>query len=115
MIFLLCLILAVVLPISSTWTAILIVAGCVLEVGEVVVLRRWSKRLDKKVPVAAGAETMIGERGTVVSPCRPTGTVRVNGELWNARCAAGADAGAAVRIDALEELELVVSPLAAAS
>jgi membrane protein implicated in regulation of membrane protease activity len=112
MIFLLCLILAVVLPISSTWTAILVIAGCVLEIGEVVILRRWSKRLDKAVPVAAGAETMVGDTGTVVSPCRPNGTVRIRGELWNARCAQGADAGAAVRVDALDELELVVSPAA---
>jgi membrane-bound serine protease (ClpP class) len=62
------------------------------------------------VPVAAGAETMIGRRGTVVSPCRPTGTVRIDGELWNARCAAGAERGAVVRVDAIDELELVVSP-----
>jgi membrane protein implicated in regulation of membrane protease activity len=111
MVFLLCLILAVFLPISTTWAAILIIVGCVLEVGEVVVLRRWSKRLDKAVPVSAGAETMIGGRGTVVSPCRPTGTVRIDGELWNARCEAGADRGAVVRVDALDELELVVSPV----
>ena len=115
MVFLLCLILAVVLPISSTWSTILVVAGCILEIGEVVVLRRWSKRLDRSVPVAAGAETMVGDRGVVVSPCRPTGTVRVHGELWSARCAEGADAGATVRIDAMDELELVVSPFQTAS
>jgi membrane protein implicated in regulation of membrane protease activity len=110
MIFLLCLLLAIFLPISTTWAAILVIAGCVLEIGEVAVLRRWSKRLDKRVPVAAGAETMVGETGTVVSACRPNGTVRIRGELWSARCAEGADAGASVRVDALDELELIVSP-----
>lgn len=110
MIFLLFLILAIFLPVSSTWATILVIAGCVLEIGEVTILRRWSKRLDKKVPVAAGAETMVGETGTVVSPCRPDGTVRIHGELWNARCEAGADAGTTVRVDALDELLLVVSP-----
>lgn len=115
MIFLLCLILALVLPISETATTLLVIAGCVLEVGEVVVLRRWSKRLDRSVPVAAGAETLVGDRGVVVSACRPTGTVRVHGELWSARCTEGADAGATVRIDAMDELELVVSPFQTAS
>jgi len=110
MIFLVCLLLAVFLPISGTWATILVIAGCVLEIGEVTILRRWSKRLDKTMPVAAGAETMIGETGVVVAPCRPNGTVRINGELWNARCADGADAGATVRVDALDERVLVVSP-----
>jgi membrane protein implicated in regulation of membrane protease activity len=37
--------------------------------------------------------------------------VRVRGELWEARCDAGADPGDTVRIDALDELTLVVSPV----
>jgi hypothetical protein len=47
----------------------------------------------------------------VVVPCRPSGQVRVHGELWEARCAAGADIGEDVRITALEELTLVVEPV----
>jgi hypothetical protein len=41
---------------------------------------------------------------------RPTGRVRVNGELWRRPCAAGADAGATVIIKRLEALTLIVDP-----
>ena len=34
--------------------------------------------------------------------CRPRGQVRVGGELWQARCDAGADPGAAVRVTAVD-------------
>jgi membrane-bound serine protease (ClpP class) len=58
---------------------------------------------------------MVGETAEVVVPCRPSGQVRVHGELWEARCAAGADIGQDVRITALEGLTLVVEPVHAAS
>jgi len=35
----------------------------------------------------------------------------VHGELWEARCEAGADVGEAVRVSAVEDLMLVVEPL----
>ena len=57
-----------------------------------------------------GPEAMIGKPATVVERCRPTGQVRVHGELWEATCTAGADVGETVRIVALEGLTLVVTP-----
>ena len=59
----------------------------------------------------AGPETMVGKTAKVVVPCRPSGQVRVHGELWEARCAAGADVGEDVRITAREELTLLVEPV----
>jgi membrane-bound ClpP family serine protease len=53
---------------------------------------------------------MIGMRAEVVSPCRPNGTVRVHGELWEATCSAGADTGDPVTITRLEGLNLIVVP-----
>jgi membrane-bound serine protease (ClpP class) len=53
---------------------------------------------------------MIGRLAEVVAPCHPTGQVRVQGELWEARCAEGADVGQSVRIEALDGLTLVVTP-----
>jgi membrane protein implicated in regulation of membrane protease activity len=53
---------------------------------------------------------MIGKRAEVVVACRPDGQVRVHGELWAARCAAGADVGATVLVEGLDELTLVVVP-----
>ena len=45
-----------------------------------------------------GAETLIGAVAEVVSTCRPDGQVRVQGELWRARCEEGADRGETVRV-----------------
>jgi membrane-bound serine protease (ClpP class) len=56
-----------------------------------------------------GPEAMIGEEAEVVSACRPVGEVRVQGELWQARCDEGADAGDTVRIERLDGLTLVVT------
>jgi membrane-bound serine protease (ClpP class) len=38
--------------------------------------------------------------------------VRLQGELWRARCAEGADAGEQVRVVALDGLTLLVEPAA---
>jgi membrane protein implicated in regulation of membrane protease activity len=51
---------------------------------------------------------MIGKTAEVLTPCRPKGQVRVDGELWEAYCAEGADAGEAVTIERLDGLTLVV-------
>src|SRR5262245_56893834 len=98
MILLLGILLVVFLPISSPWNAIVIIAACLLEIGEVVVLRRWSKHLNRHIRTATGAEAMIGRTATVVTECRPVGQVRIRGELWEARCADGADEGDVVRV-----------------
>jgi membrane-bound serine protease (ClpP class) len=58
---------------------------------------------------------MIGKAAEVVEHCRPAGRVRVDGELWEATCAAGADAGETVRITAVDRLTLEVVPVPAAS
>ena len=112
MVFLLCLLLALLLPVPFPWDVVLVVAGALLEVVEVVLLRRWSHRLDRQLPAETGAEAMLGATAEVVTPCTPHGTVRVRGELWDARCAAGAPAGATVEVEGLDDLVLVVSPAA---
>jgi membrane-bound serine protease (ClpP class) len=58
-----------------------------------------------------GAQTLIGREATVISPCRPEGQVRLDGEIWQARCAAGADPGDTVRVTARDGLLLVVDRL----
>lgn len=111
MVLLLSILLVVLLPIPSPWDAIVIIAGCVLEIGEVAVLRRWSRRLDRRTKRSTGAESMIGRTATVVSECRPVGQVRLRGELWEARCADGAAEGDVVRVEEVDELVLVVAPI----
>ncbi len=51
---------------------------------------------------------LVGMHGRVVSPLDPTGTVRVNGELWTARSTDRIDSGAAVVVTGREGLELIV-------
>jgi membrane protein implicated in regulation of membrane protease activity len=55
-----------------------------------------------------GPETLVGSVGQVVTPCMPLGQVRLQGELWRARCAEGADVGEQVRVLDLDGLTLVV-------
>ena len=102
MVLILAIILALVLPYPAN--LVVLVLGAVGEVGEIV----WGRRLAKRWRPKVGAETMIGQTAEVVEPCGPVGQVRVRGELWEARCAAGAAVGESVRITALEGLTLTV-------
>jgi membrane protein implicated in regulation of membrane protease activity len=59
-----------------------------------------------------GAEQLIGEIATVKSPLAPVGYVRVRGELWRARLAAGSapvEMGSRVRVAAAGGMILTVS------
>jgi membrane protein implicated in regulation of membrane protease activity len=103
-------ILVAVLFLESPWSIVVLVVGCILEVGEIAVLRRWSKRIDRRTAKTTGSEAMIGQPAEVVEECQPVGTVRVNGELWAARCPEGAARGDTVRVKGVDGLTLVVSP-----
>jgi membrane protein implicated in regulation of membrane protease activity len=94
--------------VPAPWNVVLIAVACVLEVVEIAFLRRWSKRLDKRLVRTAGPEALIGEQAEVIEPCRPDGMVQLNGELWEARCEEGADTGETVRVKSLSGLKLVV-------
>jgi membrane protein implicated in regulation of membrane protease activity len=106
MILLLAVLLAVFVA-PSPWNVVIALAGVILEVGEII----WGRRLARRWRAKTGAEAMIGKRATVVSDCRPDGEVRVHGELWAASCAKGAGVGDTVRIEALDGLTLIVTPL----
>jgi membrane-bound serine protease (ClpP class) len=101
--------LAIVLALFLPWPANLVVVclGVVGEVGEIV----WGRRLAKRWRPRTGAEAMVGMEGEVVSSCHPRGQVRVNGELWEATCPEGADAGQTIRVKLVEGLVLVVQPV----
>ena len=86
---------------------ILVGVAAVIEIGQTAFWFWWSgKRKRPKV----GAETLIGKTAVVVEPCRPEGQVRLDGELWRARSAAGAELGERVVVEELEGLTLVVRP-----
>ncbi len=103
MLFLIALALAIfVLP--SPWGLVAVAAGGAAELAEAWFLWRWSHRRTPTV----GVEALVGAQAVVDAPCRPVGTVRVKGELWQARCAGGADKGEVVRVVAVDRLVLVV-------
>jgi membrane-bound serine protease (ClpP class) len=85
---------------------VLVVAAAVLEVAETMFWIRFSRR--RRIQV--GAETLIGAEGVVTETCRPLGQVRLAGELWQARCEAGADPGERVRVVGRTDLTLLVEP-----
>jgi len=67
-------------------------------------------------PAMTGATAMIAETGRAQTaiPAGGTGYVAAHGEIWIARATQPIDAGAAVRIVALDGLTLTVEPAAAA-
>jgi membrane-bound serine protease (ClpP class) len=89
---------------DEPWDVLVVVGAIVVEVGEIFFWVWYSKR--RRIQV--GAETLIGAVGVVVVPCRPRGQVRLQGELWEAWCDAGADRGERVRVVAREGLRLEV-------
>jgi membrane protein implicated in regulation of membrane protease activity len=105
------LIVAIVIALFVPWPWKLLVlgAGIVAEIGEIV----WGRRLARRWRPKTGAEAMVGMHAEVVSAMRPNGQVRVSGELWEARSSAEADIGDTVVVRGMEGLTLVVEPLRA--
>ena len=96
---------AAVLWLPSPWGLIAVIAAGVVEIVEVAVFIWYSKRRR----ATTGAEALPGLRGTVVVACRPTGQIRVDGELWRATCEEGADPGETVVVESLgTNLTLIV-------
>jgi membrane-bound serine protease (ClpP class) len=62
--------------------------------------------------VTTGVEAMIGHMGEVMQPLNPAGTIRVQGEVWNAISLTGSvEAGKKVRIREMRNLALYVEPI----
>jgi membrane protein implicated in regulation of membrane protease activity len=103
--FLIGLLLAVfVLP--SPWGLVAVVVGGVLDIAETVLFLWWSKRRRATV----GVESLVGKIGIVSSELWPEGQVKIAGEIWQARCAGGCDAGTRVVVREVDGLTLVVDP-----
>jgi membrane-bound serine protease (ClpP class) len=92
------------------WNLLVVAGGICLEVGEVI----WGRRLARRWRPQTGVETLVGRRAEVVVACHPTGQVRLNGELWEATCEAGADVGDETVVRSIEGLTLLVDPAPAA-
>jgi membrane protein implicated in regulation of membrane protease activity len=67
----------------------------------------WNRKV-RGNRAAVGAQTLIGQLGTVVTPCFPTGQIRIGGEIWAARCEAGAAPGETITVIGRDRLTLIV-------
>jgi membrane-bound serine protease (ClpP class) len=100
--------LAVLLLLILSWPWNLI-AFLVIVPLWVLELFGWNRTV-KNRRKAVGAETMIGKEAVVSLDCRPSGQVRLDGEIWEARCDLGAREGDKVRVIGRDGLVLVVTP-----
>ncbi len=76
------------------WSYVAVAGGAAVEVSESAFWIWFSRRQRPKT----GVQTLVGRTATVVRACRPDGQVRLDGELWAARCATGAGQGDLVRV-----------------
>ncbi|HHN81298.1 MAG TPA: nodulation protein NfeD [Methanomicrobia archaeon] len=79
----------------------------VLIVGFLVFGLQAALRLRRTAPTT-GNEQMLQEEATVIDDLDPAGTVRIHGELWNARANERVPAGERVRVVAVDGLTLIV-------
>jgi membrane protein implicated in regulation of membrane protease activity len=99
-------VLLAIFVVPKPWGLVLVAAAAIVEVGETFF---WV-HLSRRRRIQMGAETLIGASAEVVTECRPLGQVRVQGELWRARCELGASPGETVRIVGRDSLTLLVEP-----
>ena len=64
----------------------------------------------QRLRVTTGARGLEGTRAVAASRLDPVGTVRIGGELWNARSETLVEAGSEVLITGVEGLTLRVRP-----
>lgn len=93
-----------VLP--SPWGILAVGVAATLDIAETGLFIWWSKRRRATV----GVDALVGKVGVATSELWPEGQVKVDGEIWRARCAGGCDAGTKVVVRSVEGLTLVVDP-----
>lgn len=106
MLFIAAVVLLLFLP--HPWELVGFTTCLVLGLGE---LFLWNRTVRGR-RAAVGAATLIGAEAEVITACRPDGQVRLNGEIWAARCSEGASAGETVRVVGRKRLTLLVERVA---
>ncbi len=106
MLFLIALVLAIVV-LPSPWGVVAVVVAGVIDLTEIGVGLWWSKRRK----AAVGGDALVGAVGVAVAELSPEGQVKVNGEIWRARCEEGCGAGSSVVVRGIDGLTLEVEPI----
>jgi membrane protein implicated in regulation of membrane protease activity len=91
-----------VLP--PVWGIVAVSLGIAIEIAEVGFWVRFLRRYR----VRTGIEGLIGSSAEVIEACDPRGRVRFRGEIWHARCEAGAGVGERVTVAGVHGLTLEV-------
>jgi len=105
MLFLIGVLLAIfVLP--SPWGLVAVAIGAALDIAETGLFLWWSRRRKASV----GVDALVGKTAVAVGALWPEGQVKINGEIWKARCEGGCEAGTRVVVRAIDGLTLEVGP-----
>jgi membrane protein implicated in regulation of membrane protease activity len=88
------------------WGVVAVIGALVLEIVEI----RWGLKL-ARARSSTGVEALIGQRAEAATALDPTGQVLVHGERWAARSSRAVEPGTTVEIDAVNGLELSVTPV----
>ncbi|MGH2736821.1 MAG: NfeD family protein [Actinomycetota bacterium] len=80
-----------------------IAALALFELFEITLWMRWRKKRS-----ITGAEAIVGTRGVAVTDLRPTGQVRVRGQLWKAHAENEVAAEDAIEVVGVEGIQLRV-------
>jgi membrane-bound serine protease (ClpP class) len=87
-----------------------VVGGVALTAGLLLMLMMTMVARSHRSEVVSGKEQMIGSTARVLAWDGGSGKVRIHGETWNARGPTGLAPGQTVRVTAIQDLELEVTP-----
>jgi membrane-bound serine protease (ClpP class) len=88
------------------WGIAVVVGAIALEIFEI----RWGLRL-ARARSSTGVEALVGQRAEAATDLDPTGQVLLHGERWQARSSRAVESGTTVEVDAVNGLELAVTPI----
>jgi membrane-bound serine protease (ClpP class) len=88
------------------WGIVVVLGALALEIFEI----RWGLKL-ARARSSTGVEALVGQRAEAATDLDPTGQVLLHGERWQARSSRAVESGTTVEIDAVNGLELAVSPV----
>lgn len=89
------------------WDLVAIAVAAVFEICLAVFGIRYSRKRRAQV----GVQTLVGATAEAITTLAPTGQVKVDGEIWQARAGNGVRAGDTVRVTRVDGLTLEVEPV----
>jgi membrane-bound serine protease (ClpP class) len=100
-------VLAAIFWLPTPWNILAVLGAAAVEIAEIWFWLWWTRQ---RRPVT-GVEALVGAVAVATTPLDPSGRVRVEGELWQARSEPSATIGERVVIQAVEpDLTLRVTP-----